>query len=427
MKTFNLFVLVLTLLFAGCHKNISSDGSISASVSSEAVVLREYGIAPKTTDAAITTALNNHYVAVQEGAVRKNILYVFLPGTYRTPGGCRATTRKAANMGYHGIALMYDNLVAGNPLCRATGDITCHRRARLEVIDGVDRHPGVNVNTANSLINRLYKLLVYLNTTYPAQEWGQYIQNGAPRWDKIIIAGHSQGGAVAGVLGKFYPVKKVIMFSMIDFLNNGQIPDWETLPANKEKYYALINPLDELVPYDKVQAGWVALGMNAYGPITNVGTTASPYGNAHRLITTVTPPSTDVDPYHNSTGVDTYIPKDASGVYIYDKAWEYMLLTEPTPPPSNILPVARAGADVVIYLSTGVNRVLLDGSASTDADGTITTYEWTKVSGPAATMVVKNYYSTFAAKLVKGIYTFRLKVTDNKGGSSTDDIIVDMR
>lgn len=427
MKTSNLFILALLLSLVGCHKNISSDESISASVNSEAVVLKEYGIAPKTTDPAITTALNNHFVTVQEGVVRKNILYVFLPGTYRTPGGCRATPSKAASMGFHAIGLMYDNVVAGNPLCKTTGDITCHRRARLEVIDGVDRHPGVNVNTANSMVNRLYKLLVYLNTTYPAQEWGQYIQNGAPRWDKIIVGGHSQGGSIAGVLGKFYPVKKVLIFSMIDFLNNGQIPDWETLPANKEKYYALINPLDELVPYDKLQAGWIALGMNAYGPITNVGTTASPYNKAHRLITTVKPPSTDLDPYHNSTGVDTYIPKDASGVYIYDKVWEYMLLDNPTPPPTNILPVARAGDDIINYVSTGITRITLNGIASTDADGTIVRYEWTKLSGPYVSLIVKSAYETYAAKMWKGIYIFRLTVTDNKGGMATDDIKIDMR
>ncbi len=52
------------------------------------------------------------------------------------------------------------------------------------------------------------------------------------------------------------------MFSMIDYLDNGQIPDWEKLPANKEKFYALINPADELVPYNKVLPGWTALGMD---------------------------------------------------------------------------------------------------------------------------------------------------------------------
>jgi hypothetical protein len=318
----------LISLFGACQKTISDPSSNTGdSVSHDAtsaVVTREYLIAPASTDPAITTALSNHFASVQEGAVLKNVLYIFFPGTYRNPTVCRATTRKAASLGYHSIGLMYDNRVAGNPLCSTTGDITCHSRARLEVIDGIDRHPNVSVNTANSLINRLTKLLTYLQKNHPTQNWGQYLLDGKPNWAKIIVAGHSQGGAIAGVIGKYYPVKKVIMISMIDFLNNGKIPDWETLPANKEKYFAIINSSDELVPYPKVKIGWDNLGMSAYGGRINVDWNAYPYSNTHTLITTIKPTSTGTDPYHNGTGVDSYIPIK-NGKFIYDKAWEYLI------------------------------------------------------------------------------------------------------
>lgn len=315
------------LIFSNCKKETvgSLNGEAITSDATAAVVTREYYITPKTTDAAITTALSNHFVSVQEGGVRKNVLYVFFPGTYRNPTNSKATTQKAASLGYHAIGLMYDNLVAGNPLCKTTGDITCHRRARLEVIDGVDRHPSVNVNTANSVINRLTKLLVYLNKTRPTQGWSQYLLNGKPNWSKIIVAGHSQGGAIAGVIGKHYPIKKVIMISMIDFLNNGKIPDWELMPLNNEKFYHITNLADELVPYPKVKATWAAMGMDAYGGRINVDWNAFPYSNTHTLITTRTPTTTMVDKFHNSTGVDSYIPKTAAGKYVYDKAWEYLI------------------------------------------------------------------------------------------------------
>lgn len=321
------FLCCVFSVCTSCQKNISEPltGEIVLSEATTAVVTREYLIAPKTTDPAITTALSNHFASVKEGTTLKNVLYVFLPGTYRNPTVCRATTRKAASLGYHSIGLMYDNLVAGNPLCRATGDITCHSRARREVIDGIDRHPSVHVNVPNSLINRLYKLLNYLKTKYPAQNWGQYILNGKPNWSKIIVAGHSQGGAIAGVIGRYYPVKKVIMFSMMDFLNNGKIPDWVKMTANKEKYYALTNSADELVPYPKVKLGWDAMGISAYGGRINVDWNPFPYSNSHTLITTITPASTGADKFHNSTGVDSYIPKNAAGKYIYDKAWEYLI------------------------------------------------------------------------------------------------------
>lgn len=319
-------VFCVLVLLCSCKREIVSNESLNGPVSSSnAVVTNVYYIAPKVTDATITTALSNHYVSVKTGTALKNVLYVWFPGTYRNPTNCRATTEKAASLGFHSIGLMYDNLVAGNPLCRATGDITCHSRARREVIDGIDRHPTVKVNTANSVINRLTKLLLYLNKTRPTQGWGQYILNGKPNWSKIIVGGHSQGGAIAGVIGKHYPVKKVIMLSMIDYLNNGKIPDWAANQTNKEKYFALTNLADELVPYTKVKIGWDVMGMSAYGGKVNVDWSAPPYGNTHTLITTRTPVTTLIDKYHNSTGVDAYIPKNSSGKYVYDKAWEYML------------------------------------------------------------------------------------------------------
>jgi hypothetical protein len=329
MKTFHsLSVIVLSLgVFASCQKKIEDpiNAAVTSSDATAAVVTNEYMITQKVTDPNITTCLAEHFVSVQTGGVLKNVLYVFLPGTSRNPSVCKATTRKAASLGYHSIGLMYDNTVAGNPLCSATGDVTCHSRARREVIDGIDRHPSVNVTPANSLINRLYKLLVYLNNTRPTQGWGQYILNGKPNWSKIIIAGHSQGGAIAGVIGKYYPVKKVIMFSMIDYLNNGQTPDWETLPANSANYYALTNSADELVPWPKVQKGWISLKMDIYGPKLNVDWNPYPYQNTHTLLTTITPTYNGVDKYHNGTGVDVYIPKNSAGKYVYDKAWEYLI------------------------------------------------------------------------------------------------------
>ncbi len=324
-------VLCLALVLSiGCRKQLKTpdplaNGNITTSNATAAVITRQYYILPKTTDTSITTALSSHFVSVQEGGVLKNVLYVFLPGTYRNPARCLATTKKAASLGYHSIGLMYDNSVRGNPTCSPTGDITCHSRLRLEVIDGIDRHPSVAVNRSNSLINRLTKLLMYLHKTYPAQNWSQYLVNGKPNWSKIIIAGHSQGGAIAGVIGKHYPVKKVIMISMIDFLNNGKMPDWQTSQVNKEKYYALTNTSDELVSWPRVKAGWVSLGMTGFGPVINVDWNPFPYKNSHTLVTTILPKTTWIDKYHNSTAVDSYIPKNAAGQYIYDKAWEYML------------------------------------------------------------------------------------------------------
>lgn len=315
---------LMSFMFPYCKKDLG--GTIKGPVvSHQSVVTNVYYISPQTTDPAITTALSNHYVSVQTGGTLRNVLYVFLPGTYRNPTVSKATTQKAASMGFHAIGLMYDNRVAVNPVCRPTGDVTCHSRARREVVDGVDRHPKVNVNYSNSLINRLVKLLLYLQKTRPTQGWGQYLVNGKPNWTKIIVAGHSQGGAVAGVIGRYYPVKRVIMISIIDYLDNGKIPDWVANQTNKDKYFAIINTADELIPYARVKIGWQVMGLPLYGSRVNVDWYPYPYGYSHTLITFRNPTTTLIDKYHNSTAVDVYIPKTSTGKYVYDKVWQYLL------------------------------------------------------------------------------------------------------
>jgi hypothetical protein len=92
-------------------------------------------------------------------------------------------------------------------------------------------------------------------------------------------------------------------------------------------------------------------------------------------------------------------------------------------PPTNIAPVANAGADKTITLP--VNTVPLDGTASKDADGTIVTYAWTKVAGPDTYSIANQGTATPTINaLGVGVYVFRLQVTDDKGATATDDVTV---
>jgi hypothetical protein len=88
---------------------------------------------------------------------------------------------------------------------------------------------------------------------------------------------------------------------------------------------------------------------------------------------------------------------------------------------SNQSPVANAGADQSITLPA--NSVTLTGSG-TDADGSIASYAWTKLSGGAATITSPSSASTTITGLVQGSYTFRLTVTDNGGATASDDVLI---
>jgi len=93
------------------------------------------------------------------------------------------------------------------------------------------------------------------------------------------------------------------------------------------------------------------------------------------------------------------------------------------PPPANQAPVANAGSSINITLPT--NSTTLNGSASSDPDGTIATYAWSKTSGPATYTIANAGAATTAlTNLVQGAYVFTLKVTDNAGATATSTVSV---
>ena len=89
-------------------------------------------------------------------------------------------------------------------------------------------------------------------------------------------------------------------------------------------------------------------------------------------------------------------------------------------------PNADAGPDQHIVLPK--DSAILDGSASIDSDGSITSFLWAKISGPTSFLITNpSIAKTTAKRLVAGIYKFELKVTDNGGFSAKDtmSVIVD--
>ena len=84
-------------------------------------------------------------------------------------------------------------------------------------------------------------------------------------------------------------------------------------------------------------------------------------------------------------------------------------------------PVANAGPDQTITLPT--NTVTLTGSGN-DPDGTIASYQWTKIAGPACTIVSPSQAQTAVNNLVQGVYQFQLTVTDNLGATGRDTVVV---
>jgi Secretion system C-terminal sorting domain len=281
-------------------------------------------VLPSATSVAIISPDNNHFVYYNSGVTHKNKLFLFFPGTGAVPFNYKEVLKEAANLGCHAVGLNYPNAEAINTLCQPSVDITCHSRARYEVFDGLDRTTDVAVDSDNCIQNRVIKLLQYLETTYPTENWSQYYSGNNIFWDKIIVSGHSQGGGHAGFISKIKQVDRVVMFAAMDWiplLNRNA--DWITWagPTTSNRYYGFVHENDELANFSQIQTTWMNYGMNNYGTLTNSLT--SPYGNSHTLYTTITP---DNDPtkFHGCIVADAYIPIVA-GVLTFKPVWDYMI------------------------------------------------------------------------------------------------------
>lgn len=145
-------------------------------------------------------------------------------------------------------------------------------------------------------------------------------------------------------------------------------------------------------------AKFVNTGTNDYhilstSPAVNAGLNASSYGVTSDLDGLARPQGTAYD----------------AGAYEYKSGG------------TNQAPTARAGNDVTITLPT--NSVTLSGSG-TDADGTISSYAWVKISGTGGTITSPSSATTTVTGLAQGTYKFQLTVTDNGGATGKDTVQV---
>ena len=302
------------------------------------------------TDSAITAAPGTgeepHVVINPSPSVTpRGELVVFLPGTQGRPTHYTYILRTAADLGFHAVGLNYPNQTAMGSLCRTSGDADCYWTARNEVLFG-DRTPvsgQSDVPPADSIVNRLTKLLMWMDQQYPEEDWGQFLITGGPAgdtvdWSTVVLAGHSQGGGYVGVMAKTVVLDRAVYFSSPDDWNalTNTPADWTLTKPNvtpADRQYGFGSDADTLVPNAHAFAHWDNLGLArpASGPVLVDGGTP-PFGGSHQLYTAqpYNPASTALTATlknHGVTVVDTSTPLDATGAPLFatNGVWSYLL------------------------------------------------------------------------------------------------------
>jgi hypothetical protein len=265
--------------------------SRAADASASKLVVRK--VVPSATDRRIDRFSGDgwlHCVYYNPAAKERHRLVVFLPGTNGKGPGTEAFCGLAANAGFHVVSLAYPSTTSMS-VFRGSSDPNAFLKARNNVVYGKVPFKTLRVNEPNSIHNRLVKLLQHLAAKHPKEYWSQYLgKGGALQWGKLVLAGQSQGGGHAGLLGMQHEVARVLMFgSPKDFNTHFKQPaKWysgkRATPLNR--FFSFVHSADEGhgCTYAQQLENYRAMKLLPRYKVIDVDKTSPPYRHS-RLLT----------------------------------------------------------------------------------------------------------------------------------------------
>lgn len=172
-----------------------------------------YLVKPSHTDPSIRHFDENHYVVFDPASSEHGELVVFMPGTHGKPADAARLLHVIAGQGYRVLGLEYNDDPAVVQICPLNPSPLCSGEFRRERIFGNAATSFVDNSTAESIVNRLTKLLEYLDQRDPGSHWSSYLRGGTPDWTRIVVSGLSQGAGMAAYIAKRERVARVVLFS----------------------------------------------------------------------------------------------------------------------------------------------------------------------------------------------------------------------
>jgi hypothetical protein len=265
---------------------------------------------PQQTDPAIAMVHGPHIALYDPHALERHQLFLFLVGTRGRAAGSLTIDKAFASWGYHAISLDYeDNVIAVS--CAHSMNSACFDNYRQAIVTGADVSAKIQVNPANSILNRFQKLLVWLVKNDPEGGWAQFLHNGRPDWRRILVAGHSQGSGHAAFIGKMFRVRKVLIFSgPQDYLDDLHEPaSWQARKSATppSRFFAFLNLQDPFNVHHQIANCMVLMKMRT--PKTLMVTPGEVIHGRHQILINNIP----TRQHHGST----LFPQ-------FENVWKYM-------------------------------------------------------------------------------------------------------
>ncbi len=302
-----------------------------------------FPVIPSATDPGIKHFDDPHWVYVDRGIVverqpdrakPRHELLLWLTGTGGKGHDAQGFSKLAASLGYHVVTLMFPNDIPASA-CANDRNPKSFEEFRMAIIQGGrasyqgDRKE-ISIDRPESIENRLIKVLQYLQQKRPAENWGQFLnRDGSIKWESIAVAGQSQGGGHAALIGIKHRVARVMCFGAPkDYSKRLDAPaDWygQESETPKSRFFAFNHHQDPkgCTP-EQLSKNLSALGLDAFGPPAEVDSEPFPYRHARILFTGF--PAVEV------SGPESEGAKTAHGSAIltrhadrWKQVWTYML------------------------------------------------------------------------------------------------------
>lgn len=201
-----------------------------------------YLVKPSQTDPAIQLFDEPHLVVFDPALSAHAPLVVFMPGTGGKPANSPRLLRVVASLGYRVLGLEYDDEPAVVELCARDSRPRCSGDFRQRRIFGDGTTAFADNPPAESIVNRLVKLLEYLDRRHPGSGWDGYLTATGPHWSRIVVSGLSQGAGMAAYIAKRESVARVVLFSSPwDFVGRDKAPApwlYEPSATPPERWFA---------------------------------------------------------------------------------------------------------------------------------------------------------------------------------------------
>jgi hypothetical protein len=208
------FIITIALILLSVSGNAQTNGRTFI----DTIQYKIVRVKPSATNVTIHTWDTAHAV-YYDAKIKNNKILLWLAGTNGTALNVPVEFfNTALNQGYKIIALSYITVPAVSQLCREAvldENAACAADFRRKRIYGDNDFSLIKDEPQDAIVPRFVNLLQWLAKNDSPGNWRQYLNEEGvePIWNKVAIAGQSQGGGMAEFIGQQESVARVISFS----------------------------------------------------------------------------------------------------------------------------------------------------------------------------------------------------------------------